>query len=93
MGGGAWRERVKALGSTRIVRLLMSVLNRYDNAGGALLAGGLAYSALFALVPLALLTAGLTGLLVSDSSGPKPGRHDDRRSPAAAPRPPRSRAR
>ncbi len=66
MAGGAWRDRVQALASTRIVRLLTSVLTRYDNAGGALLAGGLAYSALFALVPLALLTAGLTGLLVSD---------------------------
>lgn len=66
MAGGAWRDRVQALGSTRIVRLMVSVLNRYDNAGGALLAGGLAYSALFALVPLALLTAGIAGLLVWD---------------------------
>lgn len=68
MAGGAWRDRVQVLGSSRIVRLVTSVLTRYDNAGGGLLAGGLAYSALFALVPLALLTAGLTGLLVSDAA-------------------------
>jgi membrane protein len=42
------------------------VLSRYDRAGGGLLAGGLAYSALFAIVPLALIGAGLTGLLVRD---------------------------
>ena len=41
---------------------------RYDRAGGALLAGGLAYSALFAIVPLALVAAGLIGLGVSDSN-------------------------
>ena len=49
-----------------VVRGVLGILTRYDAAGGALLAGGLAYSALFAIVPLALVTAGLTGLLVSD---------------------------
>lgn len=39
---------------------------RYDAAGGALLAGGLAYAALFALVPAVLLSAGVTGVLVGD---------------------------
>lgn len=59
-----------ARGPGRVVRAavegVLSVLGRYDAAGGALLAGGLAYSALFAIVPLALVTAGLTGLLVAD---------------------------
>ena len=52
---------VRALG-----RGVVGILARYDAAGGSLLAGGLAYSALFAIVPLALVAAGLTGLLVSD---------------------------
>lgn len=39
---------------------------RYDAAGGGLLAGGLAYAALFAIVPAVLLVIGLVGLLVSD---------------------------
>ncbi|HEX5590435.1 MAG TPA: YihY/virulence factor BrkB family protein [Candidatus Limnocylindrales bacterium] len=45
---------------------LQGVLARYDAAGGGLLAGGLAYSALFAIVPLTVLVAGIVGLLVSD---------------------------
>lgn len=51
---------------------VLAILSRYDAAGGSLLAGGLAYSALFAIVPLALVAAGLTGLLVAD-----PGRRAD----------------
>jgi len=39
---------------------------RYDAAGGDLLAGGLAYSALFAIVPAAFLATGLVGVAVSD---------------------------
>jgi membrane protein len=42
------------------------ILDRYDAAGGGLLAGGLAYAALFAVVPAVLLIAGFVGLLVSD---------------------------
>lgn len=49
-----------------VVQRVLGILARYDAAGGSLLAGGLAYSALFAIVPLALVTAGLTGLLVAD---------------------------
>ena len=51
-----------------IVGGVFSVLRRYDAAGGSLLAGGLAYSALFAIVPLALVTVGVTGLLVADAA-------------------------
>ena len=42
------------------------MLDRYDAAGGGLLAGGLAYAALFAIVPAVLLIAGVLGLFVAD---------------------------
>jgi membrane protein len=42
------------------------ILDRYSAAGGGLLAGGLAYAALFAIVPGVLLLAGVVGLLVGD---------------------------
>ncbi len=48
------------------VATLRAVFERYGASGGGLLAGGLAYSALFALVPLLIATTGLTGLLVND---------------------------
>jgi len=44
------------------------VLDRYDAAGGGLLAGGLAYAALFAIVPAVLLIAGVVGLVIADSA-------------------------
>lgn len=42
------------------------ILDRYAAAEGGLLAGGLAYTALFAIVPFMLLVAGVVGLLFSD---------------------------
>jgi membrane protein len=48
------------------VRHGRDVLQRYDDAAGELLAGGLTYSALFALLPCLLLLSGVLGLLVSD---------------------------
>lgn len=42
------------------------VLDRYGEAGGGLLAGGLAYAALFAIVPAMLLLAGVAGLVYAD---------------------------
>jgi membrane protein len=50
------------------VAALRGVLDRYGAAGGGLLAGGLAYSALFAIVPLAALMAGIVGLVVDDEA-------------------------
>lgn len=44
------------------------MLARYDAAGGSLLAGGLAYNALFAVVPLTVLVAGIVGLVVADEA-------------------------
>jgi membrane protein len=43
-----------------------AVLDSFGEAGGGLLAGGLAYSALFALLPGLLLVTGLLGLFVTD---------------------------
>jgi membrane protein len=42
------------------------VLDRYGSSGGGLLAGGLAYAALFAIVPAVLLSAGLAGAFIQD---------------------------
>ncbi|HXI45578.1 MAG TPA: YihY/virulence factor BrkB family protein [Candidatus Acidoferrales bacterium] len=63
----AWLARVAArvLGIPAVVGI-RAVLNRYNSVGGGLLAGGLAYSALFAIVPAMLLTAGLAGLAAGD---------------------------
>jgi len=44
------------------VAAVRRVLDRYGGAGGGLLAGGLAYAALFAIVPGVLLLAGIAGL-------------------------------
>ena len=66
MAPGSWKAPFEAFLERDRVRMVRDVLARYDRAGGALLAGGLAYSALFALVPLILVAAGLAGLVVRD---------------------------
>jgi membrane protein len=48
------------------VATVQRVLDRYGSAGGGVLAGGLAYAALFAIVPAVFLLAGIVGLLVAD---------------------------
>lgn len=50
----------------RWVVALRRILDRYGAAGGGLLAGGLAYSALFAIVPAVVLVAGVAGLVYAD---------------------------
>ena len=42
------------------------MLDRYGSGGGGLLAGGLAYAALFAIVPAVLLLTGVVGLVARD---------------------------
>ena len=64
--GGRWTDRLAALVGWGPIVTLRRVLDRYDAAGGGLLAGGLAYSALFAIVPLTVLVAGILGLVVGD---------------------------
>jgi membrane protein len=48
------------------VAATLRILDRYNAGGGGLLAGGLAYAALFAIVPGMLLLAGVVGLLFAD---------------------------
>jgi uncharacterized BrkB/YihY/UPF0761 family membrane protein len=56
----AWVLRIPIVGR------VMAVLHAYEQAGGGLLAAGLAFSSLFALLPAILLLLGLAGLLLSD---------------------------
>jgi len=48
------------------VMTLRAVLDVYGRAPGGLLANGLAFTALFSVVPIALVTLGVAGLLVHD---------------------------
>jgi len=57
---------VRTAGGIPAVRTLVATLAVYDRAGGGLVAGGLAYSALLALVPGALLVASALGVLITD---------------------------
>jgi len=50
------------------VAMARRVFERFDHAGGALLAGGLTYSALFALLPTLLLLTGVLGLMGEDTA-------------------------
>jgi membrane protein len=58
--------RVAAFLARPVVVATRRILDRYGAASGGLLAGGLAYAALFAIVPAALLVAGVVGLVYSD---------------------------
>jgi YihY family inner membrane protein len=48
------------------VAFVRAVLDTYGRAAGGLLANGLAFAALFATIPIALVTLGLAGLLVGN---------------------------
>jgi membrane protein len=50
----------------RAILAARAVMQRYADAGGGLLAGGLTYSALFALLPCLLLLGGILGIIVVD---------------------------
>jgi membrane protein len=50
----------------RAVVVIRDVLEIYGRAPGGLLANGLAFATLFAVVPIALVTLGVAGLLVKD---------------------------
>lgn len=50
----------------RSILAARAVTQRYADAGGGLLAGGLTYSALFALLPCLLLLGGVLGFIVHD---------------------------
>jgi membrane protein len=55
----------RVLDEPRVARV-MSVLDVYGRAAGGLLANGLAFSALFAAIPTALLVLGLAGWITAD---------------------------
>jgi YihY family inner membrane protein len=57
-------DRVVGWGPVAGARRVMQV---YDDAGNGLLAGGLTYSALFALLPSLLLITGILGFVVEDA--------------------------
>lgn len=59
---------VEVAGGLPAVQKLMAVFEEYDQAGGGLSANGLAYSALFALVPGILLLLAVLGLVVDNDA-------------------------
>src|SRR5579859_2273044 len=64
-----WAARAAVIVGWGPVVQVRRVLDRYDAAGGALVAGGLAYSALFALVPTVLLLLGVGGAIAGQGAG------------------------
>lgn len=70
-GSDRWRSLASTLaariGGHSATRTLVAVLAVFDRAGGGLVAGGLAYAALFALLPGLLLALSAVGLIVSDA--------------------------
>src|SRR3954447_4976009 len=65
-----WRALAEGVGGRvgglPAVRTLLATLATYDRAGGGLLAAGLAYAALIALLPGMLLVLSIFAILVSD---------------------------
>jgi membrane protein len=62
-------ERIAGrVGGLPAVRTLMAVLQVYDGAGGGLVAGGLAYAALIALLPGLLLMLSIFGVMIEDEA-------------------------
>jgi membrane protein len=59
---------VGRVGGLAAVQRLAAVFEAYDHGGGGLSANGLAYSALFALVPGLLLVLGIIGLVITDKA-------------------------
>ena len=59
---------VERVGGLPAVQTLLAVFASYDGIGGGLTAAGLAYSALFALVPGLLLVLSVVGVLVDDAA-------------------------
>jgi membrane protein len=57
---------IARVGHIPAVQRVMGVMHAYDEAGGGLLAAGLAFNSLFALLPAILLLIGLAGLVLSD---------------------------
>lgn len=58
---------VERIGGLAAVQRLMVIFEQYDHAGGGLSANGLAYSALFALVPGILLVLAVVGVVIDNT--------------------------
>ncbi len=58
----------RRLGGVPAVRTLLATLKVYDGAGGGLMASGLAYTALIALLPGLLLAVSVFGLVIHDNA-------------------------
>jgi membrane protein len=66
----AWLKRLEPialqlLGDRRVIRV-RAVFDRYGRNGGGLLAAGIAFNTLFAVIPLAIFASGVIGLIVRD---------------------------
>lgn len=66
----AWLRRLETvtlplLGDRRVIRI-RAVFDRFGRVGGGLLAAGIAFNVLFAVIPLAIFASGLIGFFVSD---------------------------
>jgi YihY family inner membrane protein len=59
---------VRRVGGFPAVRTLMATLTVYDGAGGGLMASGLAYAALVALLPGLLVMVSVLGFVISDAA-------------------------
>jgi membrane protein len=62
------RVALPIFGSGRVVRA-RAVVDRYNAHGGGLLAAGIAYNTLFAIIPLALFGGAVLGFFVTDPAG------------------------
>jgi membrane protein len=56
---------LRLLGDRRVIRA-RAVMERFGRHGGGLLAAGIAFNTLFALIPLAIFASGVIGIVVSD---------------------------
>jgi uncharacterized BrkB/YihY/UPF0761 family membrane protein len=67
-----WKGRIDALLRTimraRPVRAVNDVMRAYDQGGGGMLAGALAYFSFFSLVPALLLFVSLLGIIIEDTA-------------------------
>jgi membrane protein len=68
----SWRGRLEALQRSAMrtppVRAVLDVMRAYDQSGGGMLAGALAYFSFFSLVPALLLFVSLLGIIVEDAA-------------------------
>jgi membrane protein len=66
----SWKDRIglvqRAARRNARIQVLLAVMNDYNSAGGGLLSAGLAFNAIFAIIPALLAVVAFLGLLVTD---------------------------